>query len=187
MAIQNKTFNNAIDTLKQLGVEHQQITTTTTGDIWKIDMDNQTLFPLLHINPVNVTTGQSTLTYNFQLFVMDAVTEKGNWTEENLQSADYLSNEQEVMSSCLQICVDIIGMFRHSKWQTATTSLPAYPDPLVTDIDDPVYFTDGEYNLEPFQERFDNLLTGWVFSIGIEVQNDFQTCTIPVVDNPIGK
>ena len=106
-----------------------------------------------------------------------SVTEKENWTEANFQSADYLSNEQEVMSSCLQICVDIISMMRHSKWQGAGE----------LDIDDPVYFTEGEYTLEPFQERFDNLLTGWVFSIGIVVQNDFQACTIPVADNPIGK
>jgi hypothetical protein len=174
--IANKTYNNAIDTLKSLGSEHDQIATTTTGDIWKIDM-NDTLFPLFHINPVNVSTGQSELIYNFQLFVMDAVGEKDNWTEANFQSADYLSNEQEVMSSCLQICVDIISMMRHSKWQGAGE----------LDIDDPVYFTDGEYTLEPFQERFDNLLTGWVFTIGIVVQNDFQACTIPVAENPIGK
>jgi len=175
--IANKTYNNAIDTLKQLGAEHEQIATTTTGDIWKIDLAKNTLFPLFHINPVNVTTGQSSLTYNFQLFVMDSVTEKENWTEANIQSANYLSNEQEVMSSCLQICTDIIGMMRHSKWQGAGE----------LDINDPVYFTEGEYTLEPFQERFDNLLTGWVFSIGIVVQNDFQTCTIPVANNPIGK
>ena len=175
--IANKTYNNAIDTLKQLGAEHEQIATTTTGDIWKIDLAKNTKFPLFHINPINVTTGQSTLTYNFQLFVMDSVTEKENWTEANIQSANYLSNEQEVMSSCLQICVDIIGMMRHSKWQGAGE----------LDIDDPVYFTEGEYTLEPFQERFDNLLTGFVFSIGIVVQNDFQTCTIPVANNPIGK
>ena len=175
--IANKTYNNAIDTLKQLGAEHEQIATTTTGDIYKIDLAKNTLFPLFHINPINVTTGQSTLTYNFQLFVMDSVTEKENWTEANIQSANYLSNEQEVMSSCLQICVDIIGMMRHSKWQGAGE----------LDINDPVYFTEGEYTLEPFQERFDNLLTGFVFSIGIVVQNDFQTCTIPVANNPIGK
>ena len=174
--ISNKTYNNAIDTLKQLEEEHHQISTTTTGDIWKIDM-NETLFPLFHINPVNVSTGQAELTYNFQLFIMDAVSEKENWTEANFQSADYLSNEQEVMSSCLQVCVDIISMMRHSKWQGAGE----------LDIDDPVYFTDGEYTLEPFQERFDNLLTGWVFSIGIVVQNDFQACTIPVEESAIGK
>ena len=177
--IDNKTYNNAIDTLKQLGTEHRQINTTTTGDIWKIDM-NQTLFPLFHINPVNVTTGLSSLTYNFQLFVMDAVGERENWTEANIQSADNLSNEQEVASSCLQVCVDIIGMFRHSKWQSADSD-------GTQDIDAPLYFTDGEYTLEPFQERFDDLLTGFVFQVGIVVENDFQTCTIPVANNPIGK
>tara|TARA_R110000824_G_scaffold33842_1_gene108101 strand:+ start:1722 stop:2264 length:543 start_codon:yes stop_codon:yes gene_type:complete len=176
----NKTYNNAINTLKQLGAEHHQIHTTTTGDIWKIDLSNNILFPLFHINPVNVITGPSSLTYNFQLFVMDAVTEREDWTEANFQSADYLSNEQEVMSSCLQICTDIIGMFRHSKWQASSTSTPL-------DIDAPVYFTAGEYTLEPFQERFDDLLTGFVFQVGIVVENDFQTCTIPVANNPIGK
>ena len=175
--INNKTYNNAINTLKQLGIEHEQIATTTTGDIYDIDLEKNTLFPLFHINPVNVSTGQSSLTYNFQLFVMDVVGERENWTEANIQSADRLSNEQEVLSSCLQICVDIIGIMRHSKWQGAGE----------LDIDDPVYFTEGEYTIEPFTERFDNLLTGWVFSIGIVVQNDFQTCTIPVADNPIGK
>ena len=108
---------------------------------------------------------------------MDSVTEKENWTEANFQSADYLSNEQEVTSTCLQICVDIISMMRHSQWQGAGE----------LDINDPVYFTDGEYTLEPFQERFDSLLTGWVFSIGIVVQNDFSACVIPVANNPIGQ
>ena len=175
--IANKTYNNAIDTLKELGVQHEQIATTTTGDIWKIDLAKNTLFPLFHVNPINVTTGQSSLVYHFQLFVMDLVSEKENWTEANFQSADYLSNEQEVMSSCLQICTDIIGMMRHSKWQGAGE----------LDINDPVYFTQGEYTLDPFQERFDELLTGWVFQIGIVVENDFQACTIPVLNNPIGK
>ena len=178
--IANKTYNNAINTLKELGAQHHQIATTTTGDIYDIDLEKNTLFPLLHINPVNVSTGQSQLTYNFQLFVMDAVSQKENWTEANLQSANNLSNEQEVLSGCLQICVDIISMMRHSKWQSAESD-------GTQDIDAPVYFTDGEYTLEPFQERFDNLLTGWVFTIGIVVQNDFQACTIPVADNPIGK
>ena len=175
--IANKTYNNVIDTLKQLGIEHDQITTTTTGDIYDIDLSKNTLFPLFHINPVNVSTSPSELTYNFQLFVMDLVSQKDNWTAANLMSATNLSNEQEVLSETLQICVDIIGMMRHSKWQAAGA----------LDIDDIVYFTEGEFTIEPFTERFDNLLTGWVFSIGIVVQNDFQTCVIPVQNNPIGK
>ena len=82
--IANKTYNNVIDTLKQLGIEHKQITTTTTGDIYDIDLSKNTLFPLFHINPVSVATSPSELTYNFQLFVMDAVSQKDDWTEANL-------------------------------------------------------------------------------------------------------
>ena len=90
--ITNKTYNNVIDTLKELGVQHDQIHTTTTGDIFDIDLNsNDTLFPLFHINPVNVSAGQSELVYNFQLFVMDAVGERENWTEANIQSAERLS------------------------------------------------------------------------------------------------
>ena len=39
MAINNKTFNNVINTLKQLGAEHDQIATTTSGDIFEIDFN----------------------------------------------------------------------------------------------------------------------------------------------------
>ena len=57
---------------------------------------NNTLFPLFHINPVNVTTGLSSLTYNFPALCYGRCNRKENWTEANFQSADYLSNEQEV-------------------------------------------------------------------------------------------
>ena len=177
MAVQNKTYNNIIDTLKELGKQHDQISTTTTGDIFDIDLEKNTKFPLMHINPVNVATGQSTLTYNFQIFIMDLVSEKEDWTQANFQSADNLSNNQEVLNDCLQICTDIVGVLRHSQWQSQ----------LALDINAPVYFAEGEFTFEPFEERFDNLLTGWVFSLSIIVQNDFQTCFIPMENNPIGK
>ena len=175
--VNNKTYNNLVDTLKSLGAQHQQITTTTTGDIFDIDLSKNTLFPLMHINGVNVTTGPSTLTYNFQIFIMDLVSEKSNWTQANIQSATKLSNEQEVLSDCLQICTDIISIFRHSQWQAQ----------LSLDINAGVYFAEGEVTIEPFSERFDNELTGWVFPLSIIVENDFQTCNIPMDNNAIGK
>tara|TARA_R100001086_G_C11728103_1_gene228883 strand:- start:62 stop:592 length:531 start_codon:yes stop_codon:yes gene_type:complete len=175
--VSNKTYNNLVDTLKSLGTQHQQITTTTTGDIFDIDLSKNTLFPLMHINGVNVTTGPSTLTYNFQIFIMDLVSEKSNWTQANIQSATKLSNEQEVLSDTLQICTDIIGIFRHSQWQAQ----------LSLDINAGVYFAEGEFTIEPFSERFDNELTGWVFPLSIIVENNFQTCNIPMDNNAIGK
>ena len=172
--VYSKTYNNVIDTLKNLGKEHNQITTTTSGDIWDIDLAKNTLFPLMHINPVNVQTGPSFLTYNLQIFIMDLVSEKTNWTQANFQSANNLSNEQEVLSQTLQICTDIIGMLRHSKWQN---------NPM--DVNEPIIFGEGEFSIEPFTERFDNEVTGWVFSLPITTQYTFNTCVVPVEPNAI--
>ena len=164
MPIPNKTYNNLIDTLKELGAKHHQISTTTTGDIYDIDLEKNTLYPLMHINPINVTAASFGLTYNFQIFVMDLV-----------EPDD--ANEQDVYNDVLQTCIDIISIFRNSKWQAQ----------LELDIDAPVYFTEGDYTLEPFTERFDQAVTGWVFQIGIVVANDFQSCDIPMENTYIGQ
>ena len=164
MAINNKTYNNVIDTLKNLGTNHLQISTTTVGDIFDIDLEKNTLYPLMHLNPVNVTTRRTELVYNFQVFIMDLVEPDG-------------SNEQEVYSDVLQICIDIIGILSNSKWQSQ----------LALDINAPVYFAEGDFTCEPFKERFDQSVTGWVFNIGITVQNSFQTCDVPMTDTFIGK
>jgi len=176
--VKNKSYNNVINTLLRLGEYHEQISTTSVGDIWEIDLgDKNTKFPLLHINPTNVSTGDSQLTYNFQVFIMDSVTERADWTKNNADAnfpklVKTLSNEQDVFNETLQICTDFIGMLRHSVQQSLEG---------VNDINDPIYFTTDQFTLEPFQERFDNLCCGYVFNIGILVQNDFQTCNIPVV------
>ena len=175
--VKNKTYNNVVNTLLRLGEYHDQISTTSVGDIWEIDLgDKNTKFPLLHINPTNVSTGDSQLTMNFQVFIMDMVTEKAVWTENNA-SANFpklvktLSNEQDVLNETLQVCTDFIGMLRHSSQQSLEGT---------NDINSPIYFTQDQFTLEPFSERFDNLCCGWVFNIGVLVQNDFQTCDIPV-------
>ena len=179
--INNKTYNNAIDTLKQLGEEHKQIHTITTGDIYDIDLAKNTLFPLFHINPVSVTTGDSELVYNFQLFIMDMVSEKSEWQTKQHSLLTKLvntkNNEQEVFNQCLEIATDFIGMLRHSSRQSLEGT---------NDINAPLYFTQDQFTIEPFSERFDNLCCGWVFNIGVKVMNDFDTCNIPVTNAGAG-
>ena len=177
MAVSNKTYNNVINTLLTLGQYHDQISTVSVGDIWEINLEKMEKFPLLHINPVSVTTGESELVYNFQLFIMDMVSEKSDWQTKQhellTKLVDMKNNEQEVFNQCLEICTDFIGMLRHSSRQSLAG---------VNNINEPLYFTEGQFTLEPFQERFDNLLCGYVFQIGIKVMNDFDTCVIPVTD-----
>ena len=161
---------------------HTQIISTSVGDIFDVNLEKMEKFPLLHINPTTVTTGDSQLTYNFQIFIMSRVTERENWTTnrseiftENIDDftklVKTLSNEQDVLNESLQIVTDFIGMMRHSTLQSTAG---------VDNINFPLYFTQDQFTIEPFSERFDNLLTGWVFNIGVLVQNDFQTCDIPV-------
>jgi len=179
--VNNKSYNNVVNTLLRLGEFHKQISTTSVGDVFDLDLTD-TKYPLLHINPTNVSTGDSQLTYNFQIFIMDMVTEKADWTKNNA-SADFpklvktLSNEQDVLNETLQVCTDFIGMLRHSSRQSIEG---------VNDINQPIYFTQDQFTIEPFSEKFDNLCCGWVFNIGVLVQNDFQTCNIPVTDRGAG-
>ena len=176
--VTNKTYNNTLNTILRIAEHHQQIATTSVGDIWKVNIEKMQKFPLLHINPSDVQAGQGSLTYNFQIFIMDLVSEKENWTENNA-SANFpklikdLSNEQDVFNETLQISTDFISMLRHSEQQSLAG---------VNDINDAIYFTEGDFSIQPFQERFDNLCCGWVFNISVVVQNDFQSCQIPVTN-----
>ena len=181
MAVANKTFNNVIETLARLGEYHQQIETVSVGDIFDVNLEKNELFPLLHINYVNVTTGDAELVYNFQIFIMDLVSEKDNWQTYNAKGLtkliDNKNNEQQVYNQTLEIATDFIGMLRHSSRQSLEG---------VDDINAPIYFTQDQFTIEPFSERFDNMLCGQVFQIGIVVMNDFDTCNIPVTDAGAG-
>jgi hypothetical protein len=181
--VSNKTYNNVVNTLVRMADNHLQVSTVSVGDIYDIDLEKETKFPLLHINPTSVTTGDSSLNYNFQIFVMDMVSEKSDWQTEQHSALFYgklvntKNNEQEVYNQTLEICTDFIGMLRHSLEQSLSG---------VNDINQPLYFTEGQFTIEPFAERFDNLCCGWVFQIGVVVQNDFQTCNIPVREKGAG-
>jgi|TARA_R110001606_G_scaffold97459_2_gene215377 predicted ATP-dependent protease len=181
MAVSNKTYNNVINTLCRLGEYHQQISTVSVGDIYDINLEKMEKFPLLHINPLNVATGDSELVYNFQIFIMDMVSEKNDWKTKQQTELTKLvntkNNEQEVWNQTLEIATDFIGMLRHSSRQSLEG---------VNDINAPIYFTQDQFTIEPFQERFDNLCCGWVFQIGVKVMNDFDTCNIPVLNQGAG-
>jgi hypothetical protein len=181
MAVNNKTYNNVINFLCRLGEYHKQIATVSVGDIYDINLEKMEKMPLLHINPTSVQTGDSELLYNFQIFICDLVSEKDDWQTQQQSVLTKLvntkNNEQEVWNQTLEICTDFIGMLRHSERQSLQT---------VNDINQPIYFTQDQFSIEPFQERFDNLLCGWTFTIGVKVMNDFQTCIIPVEQEGAG-
>ncbi len=162
-AIRFKSFNNVIDTLKCVGEQHLNIHTVTTGDIFEIDLEKNTLYPLLHINPENVTVSVNTRTFNFQLFVMDLV-------------EPHESNEQEVMSDCLEIMNDIIAIYKHGEILYGFNDVAG---------EEQRYFIDNDFTIEPFTERFDHAVTGWVMSFAITIENELNSCIVPIDNTTI--
>jgi len=142
-----KTFNNALKLLRDIGDSHMMIYTTSVGDIYELDLEKHTEFPLFHINPLTVDINESTMTMNFQLFICDIVTED-------------TQTEEDVLSDTLQIITDILSLLRNETYDG--------------------FFTEGNYSVEPFTERFDNSLSGWVVNVPIIVDNDYQSCDLPI-------
>ena len=162
-AIRFKSYNNVIDTLSCVGEQHLNIQSVTSGDIWEIDLEKNTLFPLFHINPVNVSVGMNTRTFNFQLFVMDLVEPDE-------------SNEQEVLSDCLEIMNDIIAIYKHGEILYSYDAAAG---------EEQRYFIDNDFTIEPFTEKFDNSVSGWVMSFAITVENELNSCNIPIDNTTI--
>ncbi len=149
-----KTYNNVVETITCIANNHLMINGVSTGDIWEIDLEKNTFYPYFHVNPVSVVAGENTLTMNYQLFIMDLV-------------EPHQSNEQQVLSDTLQIMIDVITQFRNGE------KLRSYNQTHGTDIR---YWTEGDFSMEPFVERFSNSVTGWVTDLPVIVEHNMNTC-----------
>jgi hypothetical protein len=158
-SIRFKSYNNVIDTIKCVGESHLQIQAVTTGDIWDIDLNKNTLFPLLHINIIDVNASNGQLQHNFQLVVADIV------------EPDESENEQEVLSDTLSIMLDIVSIFRNGE--------TLYHYNTANGTEQARYWTSDDFTIEPFTERFDNTLAGWTLNLPIVIEWVYDTCNIP--------
>ena len=149
----NTTYNNIIDSLSCVSLTHMKVNEVSTGDIDNIDTSGNVKYPLVHIVPTSVDAGVNQLTYNFNILAMDLV-----HTDE--------SNEQDVLSDTLEILTDIIAQYKQG------ANLQIYPDNkgVYAQVDD------VEYSLEPFTERFDNVVSGWNCSFSITMPHNYFAC-----------
>ena len=67
----NKTYNNVIDTLKSIGDKHLMIKKVESGDLWDMDLEKNTKYPLMFINPESVS---ATLIHYYIHFKYSSVT-----------------------------------------------------------------------------------------------------------------
>tara|TARA_R100000655_G_C3000062_1_gene194275 strand:+ start:17918 stop:18448 length:531 start_codon:yes stop_codon:yes gene_type:complete len=149
MARLNKTYNNIVNILTRVSRGHGMVNTVSTGDVDNIDNSGSSDYPIVHIVPTSVNTGAHSLTYNFNIIVMDLVLEDE-------------SNEQEVLSDTLMIITDIIAELRRGG--------------KVGGVNDDYLQDNRGFTCEPFTESYDDKVSGWNCTYNIEVPHKFDAC-----------
>ena len=131
------------------------VNTVTQGDIFKVDLSKQTIFPLVHIMVNNCTLDERTTTWNISLIAMDIVDLSKSVTTDlflgNDNEVDVLNTQQAVLNRAYEI-------IKHGS--------------LAYDL----YMVEGTANLEPFTERFENYMAGWTMTFDVVTPNEMTIC-----------
>ena len=131
------------------------VNTVTYGSLDDVDLNKQTIFPLSHIIVNNCTVASNLLRFNISVLAMDVVDESKLETTDNFVGND---NEQDVLNTQLAILNRLIALLQRGT---------LYEDK---------YQVEGEVGCEPFVDRFDNKLAGWVATFDVVIQNDMTIC-----------
>jgi len=150
-----KGFYSVLETIKEALLSDVNVNTVTTGDITRIDLAKQTMFPLSHIIVNNVTNEDSVLRFNLSILSMDIVNVS---KEEVVDIFRGNNNEQDILNTQLVVLNKLVQVLRGGS--------------LHTDL----YQLDGTPNLEPFYDRFENELTGWALSFDVLIPNEVNIC-----------
>ncbi len=148
-------FYNLTDKLKEELIKDPFVNTVTYGNIFEVDLNKQTIFPLSHFIVNNVVDRGQTLLFNISLLCMDLVDESKDDTTDNFLGND---NEQDVLNTQLAVANRIGAMLKRG------------------DLYRTKYQLDGDVSLEPFVDRFDNKVAGWTATFNVVIPNEITIC-----------
>ena len=131
------------------------INTVTEGDIFKVDLAKQTIFPLTHIIVNSSSIENNIIRFNVSILCMDIVDISKNTVTDQFIGND---NEQDVLNTMFAVQNRLYDVLRRGD---------LYSDNFVTE---------GNATLEPFSERFENYLAGWTMTLDILVHNSMTIC-----------
>ena len=143
------------ETIKTNLLADENVNTVTTGDITKIDLSKQTIYPLSHIIINNVSQEDQVLRFNISVFCMDIVDISKEETTDIFRGND---NEHDVLNTQLAVANKLIETLRSGDLYTTK------------------YQLDGVVSCEPFYDRFENEVAGWVATMDILIPNDINIC-----------
>jgi hypothetical protein len=131
------------------------VNTVSSGDIFEIDLNKQTIFPLSHIIVNNATYNGNTWLFNISVLCMDVVDfSKTEQTDQFLTN----DNEQDVLHTQLMVINRLLEVLRRGT------------------LYDDLYQLQGTPNCEPFVDRFENKIAGWTVTFDVMVANEMTSC-----------
>lgn len=149
-----KTYYQLIDYIFNYLNGNNSINTVTIGDIMEVDLAKQTIFPLAHINVQSVTFEEYLVTFNINVIAMDIVNEDKD-DKLSLEKPHLgLDNKQDILNTMLTVVNGLQSSLRRGGLYDANV-----------EIDSPASAT-------LFEDRFENLMTGWSMNLVVNMPNN---------------
>ena len=149
-----KGYYQITEALESASSGNDMINQVSWGDIFDLDFRKQDMFPVAHIMTGNATLGERTITYEFDLIVMDVV----DYSKEAKDLIEGNMMKQDVYHRTLAAISEILATFRRGDQYDAYFRL----------ANDPV--------AEPFNEDMESTICGWKATLQIEAMNPNNIC-----------
>jgi len=153
-----QAYYNVLTTLKAQLEADEFVTTVTQGDIFDIDLNKQTLFPLSHITINDTRKKKNVLEFSVTLLCMDIVDKSKDETTDIFRGND---NEQDVLNTQLAVGLRLMEVLERGDFKQ--------------------FQMRGEPSFEPFTERFENYMAGWAVTFTVVVPNTMLSCDAVVL------
>ena len=149
-----KTYYQLIDYIFNYLNGNDSINTVTIGDIMDVDLAKQTIVPLAHINVQSVTFDEYLVTFNINVIAMDIVNEDKDDKLSLAKPHLGLDNKQDILNTMLTVVNGLQSSLRRGGLYDANV-----------EIDSPASAT-------LFEDRFENLMTGWSMNLVVNMPNN---------------
>jgi hypothetical protein len=160
-------FYNITERIRVQLAQDVFVNTITYGDIFRVDLKKQTIFPLCHVVVNNATMEGNVFRYNISVMAMDIVDiSKDAIDNTALGQFRGNDNEQDVLNTQFAVIARLLKVLESGD--------------LFTEL----YQLDGNPNIEPFTERFENYLAGWVATFDVLIPNDMTSCDAATIPSP---
>ena len=149
-----KEYYNLIDNIYNYLIGNNNINTVTTGDLLEVDLSKQTIFPLAHIIVNDVTFSDHFITFSINVIAMDVVDEDKDDKQDKDKPHLGLDNSHDILNTMLSVVNGLQSSLRRGGMNENNYEINDSP------------------TATQFEDRFENLLTGWSLVLNVEIPNN---------------